>query len=348
MRAARTAALCLTCLVLLSGCTSGSREPDELTVVRLAAADSDGKTVTVTAFPAPLEGGEEKEEGQETHTGKGADPAEACLMLASDGGSFAFLGHTEHILVGDAMAERGTKALLECAVLGDSMRPDAYLWLVEGDTAAAWGQAAGGDGGAKKLSAYCTDSGTRRKVMAWTAAQSLNRLLRTGVAPVPVLPAGGGEPEGYALLTEEGVAGILKNEGAEGLELLLGQTCHHTLKAGEIVLEVVSVSTEVEPVWSKGTFYGVEVTCRLTARRANGSNWAEKNVADAENELKQWAEARLNAVWEKLKAWNVDGGELRHRALAASAWQTEKLKADWPDELSRLQIAFSVETHIDF
>ena len=71
-------------------------------------------------------------------------------------------------------------------------------------------------------------------------------------------------------------------------------------------------------------------------------------MADAENELKQWAEARLNAVWEKLKAWNVDGGELRHRALAASAWQTEKLMADWPDELSRLRIAFSVETHIDF
>ena len=339
MRRAVGAALCL-CL-LLSGCAS--REPDELTVVRLLSADGTAERVTVTAFPAPT--GEEEQAADPT-AGQGGTVAEACMDLTAQGSSFSFLGHGEHLAVGETYAAGGLEDLLRSAVLGDDLRPDTCLWVVRGGRGDDWCRQAGGDDAVVLLDAWGRENGHQRRWMERTAAQTWNSLLSHGAAAVPALSGEAGE-EGYAILTRDGLAGYAEGDAKAGLELLMGQACHNAASAWGETLWVSGVTTGVTPRLESGVFQGITVTCRAAARRTNGGAVGEDALASARNALEQQLERQLRAALSVLKEMDADPTGLGSRAAAAAPFHSKAVEEGWPEELAELDVTISVHVKVD-
>lgn len=343
MRKGTVPAACMAVLLLLTGC-GGGHEPAELAVVRIVAVDGGGERMTATAFPAPAEG-----EEATAPSGSGGTAAEACLALTAEGGSFAFLGHTEHIPVGEELARDGLHRLLENAVLGDHMRPDSFVWVVQNGTGASWAERAGGNEVADALSALGTQRGAQRKGIAVTAAQALNRLLRSGAVAVPALADDRVEIAGYAVLKGQSgaLAGYLEGDAAKGLELLMGEVCHNTAVLEGVTLEVTGVKTTVSPALEGGRLTGVTLSCSVTARRADGGYLGSDGLRAAGKEMEKRLTRQGERALEELVRLDADACGLAHRAAMAAPLHAQRVTQGWPEHLGDLAIDLQVRVHVD-
>jgi hypothetical protein len=337
----RMVCLALGAALLLSGCAT--REPDALAVVRLIAADSREGDVTVTAFLAPAE----EEEEAKTPSGSGQTAAEACLALTAESTNFSFLGHTEHILVGEEMAKAGLMDLLESAVLGNTLRPDSCLWVVRDETGAAWGERAGGDESVSGLDALGGKNGAPPTAIARTAAETLNDLLSYGAAVLPAVSPDGAEMEGYAVCRDGTLCGYLEGDAELGIELLMGRTCFNAWTEEGVTMWLTSVRTAVKPCFSNGAFDGVQITCRVTARRADGGQADSGQIEQARQGVEAQLHRQLNAAVEQLQKLNADAGGLKHRAMEAAPVRARQVEESWPEALEDLNVSISVQVKSD-
>ncbi len=166
-------------LLLLSGCASVAREPDDLALVRVLGVDGGGR-VTLTAVC-----GSDQQSGvlRGEATADSFEQARQSVVWSGDGKELSLTG-VSYLLVGpDVELERVLFAILEDADLGAS----AAVWLV--------------DGAAGKVLNVCKDPAadlellTLEKIKAPTVAQAAAALTTEGWVELPCLVEQGGRLE---------------------------------------------------------------------------------------------------------------------------------------------------------
>ena len=329
------AALC----ALLSACAG--REPDDLSVVRLLSLDRAGKGYTAAAFPLAIEEGD-----RFAVSGSGESTAEALMALTAEESGSAFLGHTEHVVLGESYGENGIGELLSCAVLGDTLRPDSYLWTALAGSGADWASSSGGDRGAETLNRLTGSSG-EKSVVSVTAAQAATALRQNGAVLLPALAPDGAKTAGYAVFSRGMLTGTLEGDASLGAELLLEEPCGQTMEVHGRAVRLTGVKVTVTPLWNGGEFSGVEIFCRVKARMGSGKTLSAEEREALELAAARVAETRILAATGALKELDADGAGWKHKALERTFWKADELEEAWPERLSELNIRVRVSVQAE-
>lgn len=276
-----------------AGLLPRGREMEELVLVAALAADGSPSAVTVTAVTGVRTS---QDEEPQVLTGTGQSLAEACQGLGEQDGTVPYLGQTDRLLVGEALARSGLRETLDFVLADRALRLDTLLYLING----AAGEAL--SGAAVQVAGETGTEDPRGR----TVGETLSRLAEGEYAPVPVLAPGEDgtlEPAGWAAVGPEGLARLWTGEAARGAELLAGQG-----KGTVVPLPDGSAAalTGVR-IWARAG----ELRCTLTAQSVRG--------AASEAALAAWGERQLRAVLaDGLDCWGLDREQ---GALRPWAWE---------------------------
>ncbi len=327
-------AFCLFLAVLcalLSGCAG--REPDRLSVVRLLSIDRAGEGYAASAFPMEIEAGD-----RFAVSGCGESTAEALMALTAEESGSAFLGHTEHVVLGESYGEAGIGELLSCAVLGDTLRPDSCLWAALAGSGADWASRSGGDRGAETLNRLTGGGSGEKSVVSVTAAEAKTMLDQNGAVLLPALAPDGAEPAGYAVFSRGMLVGTLDGDASLGAELLLEEPCGQTAEVCGEAVRFMKAKVTVTPLWNGEEFSGVELFCRATVRPGSGKRLSAEEREELELAAAEIVEERVWAAVEALKELDADGTGWKYRALERAFWKADKVETVWPEKLSGLTV----------
>lgn len=340
--------LCLGMSVLLTGCRflPQPREMGEMALLRSIGVDptQDGVSLTLSTSP------------QAQGTQGGQKPA-LCLQVEGESLSAAalaaqtlsdrsvFFGYVDQLLLGEEQAGQGLEEVLGWFATDKELSLGARLWIVRGDTARAAVESGGDEGIDRRLSNLRMDGEMGAAPVSRTAQEILVALGELGCAYAPalVLREGSLHPEGYALLTREGLAGYLEEKGARGLELLSERAAAEVL---EVQVEDVKLSVRVSSsqidVSGRFGYSGLEtmtVLCRAEVEilRQTGKLTPEGRE-QAAKQVEQELTGRIRTALNRLQEWKCDCVSLGNRLAMEEPWYAGHMVADWLEEFSKVGI----------
>ena len=283
-----------------------------------------------------------------------------------------FCPHIRQLLIGEQAAEQGVEPYLAYVCRSPELRLDLPLYVVRGDRAErAVMDVGSADKGICDVMKTVEQRAKRRGDSALTtAARVLRDMERNGSALVCALelgPAAGGgdgadaeplsaEPLGYAILREGKLCRYLTREQAIAVGFLRNEVGPAAVQLqgrhGETaVLEILSGSSRIRPVWEDGELRGLKVSAEARAdilelggrgalRGAEDGDWL---TAQLEAKLSQYLSSALQASKE-LKADYLCLAETLERA-DPTAWRG--LDRDFIDLLPELELKITVSAKLN-
>lgn len=351
----KTLILLLPLSLLLSGCSGlpTAREMGDMALLRTMGVDVSPAGVAVTGSTGLQSAG--RQAGEEAVLTLAADRESlsgACLAMQGQSDSYVFFGYVDQLLLGQELAERGVRPVLDYFARDSQLGLGAQLWLVQG-AAAREALSSGGEKGAdSRLENLRHDSEMGIANLTRTAGEVYADLLELGSAFVPAIaPVPGGEAvlteRGYGVLKGETLAGFLEDEEAKGLELLYGGPSADSLDV-ELPGQKISVKVTSARTRSRLEFQGdepVELTlaCKIEVRLSE----YERLLTAAERErlcgeLEARERERMEGALERLRAWGADCAGLGAKAGIAHPVRWPAIQAEWPAWFSRVPVEIQV------
>ena len=155
-------------------------------------------------------------------------------------------------------------------------------------------------------------------------------------------------PLGYAVLTEEGMAGYLEGENARGLELLAQKPMAELLEL-ELPGNRVTARVSRSKLDCKGVFGGdglerLELICQVQVEvvqqdKAMTAQEREQLARQVRGEI----ERRVQGTIKQLQDWGPDCVALRSRLALAEPWYEPCRTQEWEEVFARTQITVSGE-----
>ncbi|MEG0765476.1 MAG: hypothetical protein RR403_05455 [Pseudoflavonifractor sp.] len=185
----------ILCALALAGCTAlpAPREAENMRPVQVLGVDAAPEGVRVTAISVTRE-------DSRTYSATAKTTAEACAVLQAETGATLFYGHTETLLVGEALAAEGLAPLFTYVAEDEELRSDMVLFLVRGTAAEALSGSR--EPAAERLAAIAPKGAGLRGVLV-----DLSRAGRARVPALTLYKDGTLLREGYALLQGDALAG---------------------------------------------------------------------------------------------------------------------------------------------
>lgn len=351
----RTIPLLAACL-LLTGCgrLPTAREMGDMALLRTMGIDAASAGVAVTGSTGPRARGLQAEgEPALTLSADWESLSGACLAMQGQSDSYVFFGYVDQLLIGQALAERGVRPVLDYFARDTELGLGAQLWLIRGTTAREAVAAGGDEGVDSRLETLRGDSKMGIALLTRTAGEVYTDLLELGSAYAPALsPAGDGSAvlsqRGYGILRGDILAGFLDGEAARGLELLAGGPAPGILEEelgdNKISVKIASVWTGSELEFQGDEPSALKVSCRVEARLAEYRRRLEKEELKLlEARLEAQERTRLELALNQLQALKTDCTGLGAKAgmLRPARWQA--VRANWPEWFGRLPVELQVE-----
>lgn len=354
----RTIPLLAACL-LLTGCgrLPTAREMGDMALLRTMGIDAASAGVAVTGSTGPRARGLQAEgEPALTLSADWESLSGACLAMQGQSDSYVFFGYVDQLLIGQALAERGVRPVLDYFARDTELGLGAQLWLVRGTTAREAVAAGGDEGVDSRLETLRGDSRMGIALLTRTAGEVYTDLLELGSAYAPALsPAGDGtavlSQQGYGILKGDALTGFLDGEAARGLELLAGgpsaDVLDVELPGGPVSVKVTSARTKSTLDFGENTLSALKLTCQIEARL---SEYRERPKGEAleqlRTELERREQERLEAALDQLQTWGTDCTGLGAKAAMSHPARWEKIRTDWLDWFSKVPVEVRVEVKI--
>lgn len=349
----------LAACLLLAGCSGlpAAREMGDMALLRTMGVDPSPAGVAVTGSTGPRAKGLQAEgEGALTLSADRESLSAACLSMQGQSDSYVFFGYVDQLLVGEALAERGVRPVLDFFARDTELGLGARLWLVRGSTAREALSAGGDQGVDSRLETLQHDSEMGIANLTRTAGEVYTDLLELGSAFVPALSPVGDEAavlteQGYGILKGEVLAGFLEGEAAKGLELLAGGASADVLEA-ELPGHRVSVRVTASCTKSGLEFSGdapsalklvCNIQCRLSEYRQRPDR---EELRELEAALEGQERLRLEAALARLRELEADCTGLGAKAAMVYPAKWQKIRDNWPEWFSRVPVEIQVEVKI--
>lgn len=348
----------LAVCLLLSGCSGlpAAREMGDMALLRTMGVDTSPAGVAVTGSTGPRAKGLQSEgEAALTLAADRESLSAACLAMQGQSDSYVFFGYVDQILLGEDLAERGVRPVLDYFARDSELGLGAQLWLIQGATAREALSTGGDQGADSRLENIQHDSKMGIANLTRTAGEVYADLLERGSAYVPALtPAGEGAvlaESGYGILKGETLLGFLEGEEAKGLELLAGGPSADILEAGP-PSQRASVKITSAHTRSGLEFYGdapsvLRLVCEIEARLSEyESRPDESGLLRLRTELEARERNRIEAALVRLQAWGTDCTGLGAKAGVAHPARWQRVQESWPEWFGRVPVEIRVEVKI--
>lgn len=337
--------------LLLAGCTSLSlpygREIEETVLMGSLAVDLEESGLQLTA----------------TSHQQASSDTEAVLLsaqaqsisgglasLQSQGEEWVFFGHVEQILLGEDMAKKGLKDVLDFMATDGQLRLESSAWVVK-------------EGRAGDLLSNQQEGGANQRLetleqgqqltQARNAREALVDLEYNGCTYLPAIVQGEGiVPVGYALFREEALCGWLTEELAQGFDLLIGQVEGQIVELSQVSDSVVAVElsgacTQYQPIFTGEILTGLQIKTKVEAEvveyrglgHSRGEDWVQP-------QLEVLCQTQITEVVGQLQ--QLDADVLHWQALSSltSPWEKEKISQQWAEQFAQLDIQIEVEVEL--
>lgn len=341
-------------LGLLSGCGKDAllpyaREMDDVALVQTVGVDAQEAGVRLCAA-ADGRSGEEL-----TLSAQGDSIPAAAQAVQSRGERYISFGHVEHLLVGEAQAERGLAELMDYLAREPQLGPGAQLWVVYGDAA----QAVETSGVTRRLAQLGTDGAPGTAKIGCSAARLMSVMARGGSAYLPALnlvPLQEGEKpllvsDGYAIVRQGKLVCQTDPETTLGLELMEGVGSMAELRLADgtrVTLEMKRVRTRCRPVFSDGALTGVDVTCHLNARVVQtGRSLRKDDLKRLQYGLERLQGERIVRALELGQYWDADFLDLMRRTQLACPSRKEDIQEQWDQVFRAMSLRVEVRGELD-
>lgn len=349
----------LTLCLLLSGCSGlpAAREMGDMALLRTLGVDPSPAGVAVTGSTGPRARGLQGDgEPALTLSADRESLSGACLAMQSQSDSFVFFGYVDQLLIGETLAEKGVRPVLDYFARDAELGLGAQLWLVQGATARDALSAGGDEGIDTRLETIQNDSKMGIANLTRTAGAVYTDLLELGSAYVPALsPAEGGDAvlaeRGYGILKGDTLTGFLEGEPAKGLELLAGGPASDIIEVelpeGPVSVKVTSACTKSRLEFQGDVPSALKLTCKVEVRLSEyRARPAGQGLESLRTEVARRERVRLEGALEQLRAWGTDCTGLGAKAgmLHPARWQG--VQADWPEWFSQMPMEIQVEVKI--
>ncbi len=356
--------LALLCLLpLLTGCGSlysQRREVEQLRLMETLGLDPAGTGVLVS-LAAPAGPGDA---GPLLCSGTGASLSEAMELLRDRSlEARLFCGHLQHIVLGEDYARQGLESLLAAVCRSSDLRLDLPVYLVLGDSARdAMTRCGDGEKGVSDVLNALTGQQESAGGLS-TAGRILRDLDRQGASlvralrPVPTAEAEDEAriltPEGFGVLAEGALAGLIGPEDALAAEILTDSLCPCPLvlrdgQGRSATLELQESRLTAEPLWDReGTLEGLELRVELQAavleldgfRQAADEDFLRALTARMEGEVAR----RAQAVLELSRSLQADFLGLGRRLERLAPLRCRGLDRELGPLLPSLELRVSVQ-----
>lgn len=346
----RIAALLLA-LLSLGGCRGrepfgNHREIDQLVLVQTLGADKEDGLFTVTVSTAA-------EEGQVLLKTRAVTLSRAMREMQDyTEKKYIFYGHTRHLLLGPSVLEGDFERCLEFVERDGELRMDMKLYALRDasaeDAAALPGK--GGESVGEALDALEKDVALLSESHVFTCAETAEALAERGCALVSALRLA--EPEnildgenhrallsaGYAILTEEGLAGWLDPDLARGANLLMGLSGSDLIEApdgqgGWFAAALTGSRAVFLPEFAEGELAGLhirlEVRCALSELAQPLDLREEETVCALEEGIAQVEAWRVAQVLRLSQTLGADFCGLEKAARRASPLRFDRMQTPW-------------------
>jgi len=328
----------LTAVLVLSavGAMPYPREMGDMALLRTMGVDQgqDGLLVTVSTGPR-ARGLQGEREPAMSLSAQRASLSAAALALQGLSDNYVFFGYVDQLLLGEDLADRGIRPVLDYFAQDVELSLGAQLWLVRGGTAKQAIEAGGDQGLAGRLSILRTDGEMGIAAIPRTAGEVYSDLMELGASYAPALECPDGESApaelGYAVLKGDALAGFLEGEAARGLELLEGRPMTDVLEGwlpgGQVTARVTGAVTLCR---LRPGDQGLSVSCRVTAQVVE----CEQPLTQEEIELfceqiRAREESRIGEALTQMRGWGADCLGLGARAALASPGVWPGLQGRW-------------------
>ena len=351
--------LWLAVCMFLTGCDRlpTAREMGDMALLRTVGVDAAPTGVEVTGSTGPRARGLQAEgEPSLVLTAERPSLSGACLAMQGQSDSFVFFGYVDQLLLGEKLAERSVRPVLDYFARDAELGLGAQLWLVRGATAREAVSSGGDKGVDSRLETLQNDSEMGIANLTRTAGEVYTDLLELGAAYVPALsPAGEGNvllmERGYGILRGDTLTGYLEGNAARGLELLAGGPSSNILEVGlpenRTSVKLVSACTESGLEFVEGVPSALRLTCKIEARLSEyRQRPAGAELEQLRAELERRERACMEAALKQLRAWGTDCTGLGARAAMSHPAQWQAVQADWPEWFSRVPVEIQVEVKL--
>ena len=341
----------LTCM-LLTGCRwlPQPREMGDMALVRCVGVDPAGEEVNLTLSTGPqaqgTQGGEKPALCLSAY-GKSLSGAAQSAQLQSE--KSLFFGYVDQLLLGEEQVGEISPVLHWLS--GDrELSLGAHLWVIRGDTARAAVESGGEEGVDARLANLRMEGKVGVAPMSRTAREVAIALEELGCAYAPALELKEEKltPDGYAVLTPEGLTGYLEGEAARGLELLAQKPMAQLLEL-EVDGNRVTVRLSRSKLDCQGVFGGdglekLELKCRVQVEvvQQDAAMTAQEREQLAEK-IRGEVERRVQGAAEQLQRWKSDCVALRSRLALAEPWYTPSRTGQWNEIFARAEVTVSAE-----
>lgn len=347
--------------LLLSGCAAGGvsashRDLEQMRLVQTLGMDRDasgGVTLSAVCSAPRAEGKPMLLRGGGTGILDAMDTLQAHAVEGE-----LFFGHVNYLLIGRAAAEAGLGTLLDFLERDDRMRLGTELFILREGTAADLVMGAGGESYdvTKVLSSVrqdVEDGGIGHTPTARETAVALEEygaalvcLLRSVTTEGNVQPEENGRsaaPDGYAVLKDGALAGVLEDGPAEAAGVLLGYPGVGIRsvpdgQGGSVTLRFYG-SGSAEAVWSESGEPTVSLRLRVRAAAAEAENDAACTETSV-RALEQSLAGDLRRAVELSRTLDADFLALGKTLRQSGGARYGALPADW---LRGLDCSVSVE-----
>lgn len=344
--------LCMLTCVLLTGCRwlPQPREMGDMALIRCVGVDPAGEEVSLTMSTGPqAEGtqGGEKPALCLSAVGKSLSGAAQDAQVQSE--KTLFFGYVDQLLLGEEQMEELAPVLHWLS--GDrELSLGVRLWVIQGDTAKTAVESGGDSGVDARLANLRMEGTVGMAPISRTAREVAIALEELDCAYAPSLELEEEKlvPQGYAVLTERGLAGYLEGEAARGLELLAQKPMAELLEL-ELPGNRVTVRVSRSKLDCKGVFGGdglerLELNCQVQVEvvqqdQTMTAQEREQLARQVQGEI----ERRVQGAVRQLQDWGTDCVALRSRLALAEPWYEPCRTQEWEEIFAGTQITVSGE-----
>lgn len=347
-------------IFLLSGCRyfPQPREMGDMALLRTIGVDSaENGEVTLTASTGPrAKGIQGEQQSSLCLSAQGKSLSAALLEAQRKSDSYLFLGYVDQLVLGErALGELRT--VLEWFASNEELSLGAKLWVVQENNAGTLIESGGDEGVEGRLSNLRKDGEWGLSTISRSAEETYIAMQETGCAYVPVLTileeASEWENEGYAVLSQDGLVGFLKDQEARGLELLAEKPMVEILEVPlsdqTVSIRVIQARLDCKPVFDSHGLEQMDVTSHIQVELVEQEKkLSQKEWEQVQNRVAIQVNQRLRQTLEQLKRWGTDCVGLRSRVALAAPWFWYTLREEWPALFSAVKVNTSTEVSLGF
>ena len=359
-------AICL----LLQGCSGrmlfggDSREIDQLELVETLGFDASGDLTTVTASTASA--------GETVLLKTEAVTVSRAIreMQNYTAKKYVFYGHTRHILVGEAAARRDLSRYLEYLERDSDMRLDTKLCIVQGSTAEAAIRAVTSEdeSAGDLLDSLERDVQLLSESYVFNVEEIARQLAKRNCALAAAvrLEKAVHTPEnedaltiqssGYAVLQDGELRYFIDTELARGVNLLIGRVGSDVVEApdgagGQFAARLNGASVRYRPEFADGKLTGVGIAvnlrCNLEELQTPVDLADEQVIEKLEEGIAAVEAWRIQAVLDRMQAWNCDFCDLQTRVRQAAPWRFDRMPVPWETLFPELTFSLDVTAALE-